>query len=375
MRLRNAVVLTTREGARRAARPRERALGRVAQVARQGRPTTAPNFSTTIAPAAGGCARSSTPSSPAPRTTPGTPSLQPTDHRGSTVTTRRAEQPGGRIGSVRQVAVPGRRLRGAAGSTPADGVPDGRRPAGAAAARGPADVALLGAADARSSAGTASCSRRTCPASGSPRCAARTTCPSVAASLIALLAAELDVVRRTRSRASRSPSATRRTGRGRRRAPIGGSTSSGTTGAARSRWPSAAARPDLVRRVVVISAPYRKVDLTRAWHIPVLGFVPPAVFARRRPRPGPRRCSATRGRPAAHRQALVEGYADAYAAPNACGAMVGYYRARGAPVGSGRTASRTRDGCRPNRRHGPSAVWWSGGPTTRPCRSGSVKPW
>src|SRR3954469_2588808 len=37
----------------------------------------------------------------------------------------------------------------------------------------------------------------------------------------------------------------------------------------------AAARPDLVRRLVVISAPYRKVDLARAWHIPMLGLVPP----------------------------------------------------------------------------------------------------
>lgn len=88
----------------------------------------------------------------------------------------------------------------------------------------------------------------------------------------------------------------------------------------------AAARPDLVRRVVVISAPYRKVDLLRAWHIPVLGFVPPGLFsgAGRAMVRGMFRYAWKTGRPP---QDLVEGYAEAYAAPDRMRAMAGYYRA------------------------------------------------
>ena len=43
----------------------------------------------------------------------------------------------------------------------------------------------------------------------------------------------------------------------------------------------AGTRPDLVRRLVVMSAPYKKVDLTRAWHIPLFALpaVPEAVIA------------------------------------------------------------------------------------------------
>lgn len=88
----------------------------------------------------------------------------------------------------------------------------------------------------------------------------------------------------------------------------------------------AAARPDLVRRVVVISAPYQKVDLTRAWHIPLLGFVPPSLFigAGRAMVRGMFRYAWKTGRPP---QDLVEGYAQAYAAPDRVRAMAGYYRA------------------------------------------------
>jgi haloacetate dehalogenase len=42
----------------------------------------------------------------------------------------------------------------------------------------------------------------------------------------------------------------------------------------------AGTRPDLVRRLVVMSAPYKKVDLTRAWHVPLfaLPVLPEAVI-------------------------------------------------------------------------------------------------
>lgn len=42
-----------------------------------------------------------------------------------------------------------------------------------------------------------------------------------------------------------------------------------------------AARPDLVRRLVVVNAPYREVDLRRAWHMPLfaLPVVPEVMFA------------------------------------------------------------------------------------------------
>jgi pimeloyl-ACP methyl ester carboxylesterase len=88
----------------------------------------------------------------------------------------------------------------------------------------------------------------------------------------------------------------------------------------------AAARPDLVRRIVVISAPYRKVDLVRAWHIPILGFVPPALFAfaGRAMVRGMFRYAWRTGRAPA---GLVAEYASAYAAPERVHAMAGYYRA------------------------------------------------
>lgn len=124
----------------------------------------------------------------------------------------------------------------------------------------------------------------------------------------------------------------------------------------------AAARPDLVRRVVVVSAPYRKVDLTRAWHIPVLGFGPPALFTRtgRAMVRGMFRYAWGRGRAP---RALVEGYADAYADPERVRAMVGYYRAavrrQGAPEGRAPAA-------RPER----SLVVWGTNDPPMPLRVG-----
>ena len=89
----------------------------------------------------------------------------------------------------------------------------------------------------------------------------------------------------------------------------------------------ALSRPDLVRRLVVINAPYRYIDFTRAWHMPLfaLPVVPDAIFAlggrgfvtwildhgAKRPIDAERR----------------ERYADAYADRERVAAMLAYYRA------------------------------------------------
>lgn len=91
----------------------------------------------------------------------------------------------------------------------------------------------------------------------------------------------------------------------------------------------AAARPDLVRRLVVINGPYRYLDYRRAFHIPffALPLAPEAVFAlggrevvRRMIRYG--WCSE----PPPDRD-ILEHYAAAYADPARVAAMLGYYRA------------------------------------------------
>lgn len=88
-------------------------------------------------------------------------------------------------------------------------------------------------------------------------------------------------------------------------------------------------RPDLVRRLVVINAPYRKVNLVKAFHIPLfcLPVLPEATF-----RVGGRRLvdgmlrvgwrSATPLEPD-----IADRYAAAYAEPGRVAAMLGYYRA------------------------------------------------
>lgn len=88
----------------------------------------------------------------------------------------------------------------------------------------------------------------------------------------------------------------------------------------------AAARPDLIRRLGVINAPYRTVDVTRAWHIPLLGYVSPGVFsgAGRSIVRAMFRYAWKTGRPP---EELVEAYATAYEAPERVRAMAGYYRA------------------------------------------------
>jgi pimeloyl-ACP methyl ester carboxylesterase len=89
----------------------------------------------------------------------------------------------------------------------------------------------------------------------------------------------------------------------------------------------ALARPDLVRRLVVINAPYRYIDFSHAWHIPLfaLPVVPDAIFAL-----GGRGIVTWMLDRGANRPIDAdrrERYADAYADRERVTAMLAYYRA------------------------------------------------
>jgi pimeloyl-ACP methyl ester carboxylesterase len=95
----------------------------------------------------------------------------------------------------------------------------------------------------------------------------------------------------------------------------------------------AGARPDLVRRLVVVNAPYRQLDLLRGAHIVLaaLPLVPEALLT----------VSGRRGREWLARvawksdvgpePAVLEHYAAAYAAPERRSAMLAYYRSNVRP--------------------------------------------
>jgi haloacetate dehalogenase len=89
----------------------------------------------------------------------------------------------------------------------------------------------------------------------------------------------------------------------------------------------AGARPDLVRRLVVISAPYREIDFKRAWYMGVaaLPFVPDLLFRVAGERIVRNAFATTWKAPG--QPALLEEYVAAYAPPERWGAMLGYYRA------------------------------------------------
>ena len=89
----------------------------------------------------------------------------------------------------------------------------------------------------------------------------------------------------------------------------------------------AGARPDLVRRLVVVSAPYREIDPTRAWYMGFLALplAPEAAF-RLGAEQIVRKVFATIWK-AEGESPLLEHYVAAYTPPERWGAMLGYYRA------------------------------------------------
>src|SRR4051794_34165295 len=88
-------------------------------------------------------------------------------------------------------------------------------------------------------------------------------------------------------------------------------------------------RPDLVRRLVVVNAPYRKVNLAKAFHIPLfaLPVLPELVFrlTGRRLVDGMLALAWTGGHPL--ELEIRDRYAAAYADRQRVSAMLGYYRA------------------------------------------------
>jgi pimeloyl-ACP methyl ester carboxylesterase len=88
-------------------------------------------------------------------------------------------------------------------------------------------------------------------------------------------------------------------------------------------------RPDLVRRLVVINAPYRKINLARAFHIPLFSLpaLPEVVFrvAGRRLVDGMLRLAWKAEQPLD--PDIRDRYAAAYSDPKRVSAMLGYYRA------------------------------------------------
>jgi len=88
-------------------------------------------------------------------------------------------------------------------------------------------------------------------------------------------------------------------------------------------------RPDLVTRLVVINAPYRKINLVKAFHIPLFALpgVPELAFrvAGRRLVDGMLRLAWKSDRPLD--PDARDRYAAAYADPRRVSAMLGYYRA------------------------------------------------
>ena len=91
-------------------------------------------------------------------------------------------------------------------------------------------------------------------------------------------------------------------------------------------------RPELVHRLVVVNAPYRKLDLLHAWHLPTLNLpVLPELLLRQVGGEGfVRRAFAYCWKgDEAPSSALLAHYGTAYADPARQDAMLGYYRAAG----------------------------------------------
>lgn len=123
----------------------------------------------------------------------------------------------------------------------------------------------------------------------------------------------------------------------------------------------AAARPELVRRLVVCSAPYRTLSLRHAWHIPffALPLLPESVFALAGPAAVPMMIRAGWRSARPLDPDVLDHYVTAYQHPRRIGAMLAYYRA---------AFRRRMAGRRGGGRHGPPApertlvIWGSHDP-------------
>ena len=91
----------------------------------------------------------------------------------------------------------------------------------------------------------------------------------------------------------------------------------------------AGSRPELVRRLAVISAPYRSVDLLHAFHLPLLALpaLPEALFAAAGERILRQAFRYAWRSPEPLDEAAIAEYLAAYADPARVQAMLGYYRA------------------------------------------------
>ena len=89
------------------------------------------------------------------------------------------------------------------------------------------------------------------------------------------------------------------------------------------------ARPDLVRRMVVINAPYRKINLAKAFHIPLFSLpgLPELAFRASGRRLVDSMLSLAWKAETPLELEVRDCYAAAYAAPQRVAAMLGYYRA------------------------------------------------
>lgn len=88
------------------------------------------------------------------------------------------------------------------------------------------------------------------------------------------------------------------------------------------------ARPDLMRRLVVANAPYREVDLVRAWHMPLFALpIVPELLLSTAGRPFWRMVFAKAWKgPVPLDPVLREQYLDGYDVPERRSAMLAYYR-------------------------------------------------